>query len=58
MKVYTEEKIGSDGNLYSIRYLLDDEEFDSFKRVGLVGESTDVVIGIFEVDLEHMEFLK
>lgn len=43
MKVWTEFKTGTDGHLYSVRYLLTDEERRHMHTVGLIGETFEVV---------------
>jgi hypothetical protein len=43
MKVWTEFKTGTDGRLYSVRYLLTDEERRHMHTVGLIGETFEVV---------------
>ena len=47
MKVYSETKTGSDGQLYSVRYLLDAEELFGLQAAKLIGP-VDEVIGMQE----------
>ena len=43
--VWSETKMGSDGLVYSVRYLLDSEELSGLQAAGLIG-SVDEVVGV------------
>ena len=43
MKVWSETKTGSDGNEYSVPYLLSIEHLQGLQSVGLVGEVCEVL---------------
>lgn len=47
MKVYSEEKQGTDGLGYSLRYLLEDSELCGLQQAGLIGK-VSAVIGMKE----------
>lgn len=46
MKVWSEEKMGTDGKVYSIRYLLDSDEVNGLQQAGIVSADVFEVIGM------------
>lgn len=43
MKAFAEEKMGADGQRYSVRYLLTEGELRGLQEAGLIGEVQEVV---------------
>lgn len=43
MKVWSEPKIGSDGLVYSVRYLLDSAELQGLQSAGIIGQAAEIV---------------
>lgn len=43
MKAFAEQKVGADGRVYSVRYLLTEDELQGLQAAGLVGQVQEVV---------------
>ena len=46
MNAYTFDACGSDGNVYGVRLLLTEEEFDQLQRVGLVPHNAQQIVSM------------
>ena len=55
MNVYSEQKVAANGQTYSVRYLLSEEEYNHYKDIGLIAKDSELVIGLFEINLEDWE---
>ena len=43
LKIYSETRTAPDGQQYSVRYMLTQEEFDGLQSAGLLGDAEEVL---------------
>ena len=61
MKVFSELKNGTDGKVYGLRYLLEDQELAGLQNAGIIGDVQEVVgmrqaADIVMADFEKQQF--